>query len=251
MNIITCDFEFEPHAIIPENEVHLWRADLDSLRECEFRWQKILSSDESARACRFRFPVDRQRFVISRGLLRTILGSYLRADPGRLIFSYSGKDKPSLAQPYSESGVRFNVSHSGAVVLLAFTLGMDLGVDVEQIRSDFDVAAIARRFFSPHEQKQLSALPKERRFESFFRCWTRKEAYIKATGDGLSLPLHQFDVSTAVGDEDALLATRPDESEAGRWSLREVPAGESYVAALCVHGRGWNLKAWTGEQAFP
>ncbi len=249
MNITTCDFEFEPHTVLPENEVHLWRVDLDSLRESESRWQKILSADESARASRFRFAIDRQRFVVSRGLLRTILGNYLAADPGSLTFSYSSKDKPSLAQPYSETGVCFNLSHSGTVVLLAFTRGRDVGVDVEQVRSDFDVAAIARRFFSRHEQKQLAALAKEKGFEAFFRCWTRKEAYIKATGDGLSLPLHQFDVSIAVGDEDALLATRPDAAESGLWSLREVPAGEGYVAALCVGGRDWKLRDWTSAPA--
>jgi 4'-phosphopantetheinyl transferase len=249
MNITTCDFEFEPHAVLPENEVHLWRADLDSLRESEHRWQIILSADESARASRFRFAIDRQRFVVSRGLLRAILASYLGTDPGSLTFSYSSKDKPSLAQPYSESGVCFNISHSGAAILLAFARGRDVGVDVEQIRSDFEVDAIARRFFSPHEQEQLAALPEEKRFEAFFRCWTRKEAYIKATGDGLSLPLHQFDVSITANDEDALLATRPDESEASRWSLREVPAGEGYVAALCVRGRDWRLRDWAGAPA--
>jgi 4'-phosphopantetheinyl transferase len=88
-------------------------------------------------------------------------------------------------------------------------------------------------------------LPQEERFQAFFRCWTRKEAYIKATGDGLSLPLHQFDVSTLPGHSDALIATRPDESEAATWSLREVPAGDGYVAALCVRGHGWKLKDWT------
>jgi 4'-phosphopantetheinyl transferase len=249
MNITNCDFEFQPHTPLPENEVHLWRVDLDSLRESESRWQNILSADESARASRFRFAIDRQRFVISRGLLRTILGGYLAADPGSLTFSYSSKDKPSVARPDSESAVCFNVSHSGAVVLLAFTRGHDVGVDVEQIRSDFDVAAIARRFFSPHEQEQLAVLAKEKSFEAFFRCWTRKEAYIKATGDGLSLPLTQFDVSIEAHDKDALLATRPDATEAGFWSLREVPAGEGYVAALCVRGRDWKLRDWTSGRS--
>jgi 4'-phosphopantetheinyl transferase len=115
---------------------------------------------------------------------------------------------------------------------------------VEQVREDFDVEAIARRFFSAREQEQLAALPNEEKFEAFFRCWTRKEAYIKATGDGLSLPLHQFDVSVAPENSDALLSTRPDNSETALWSLREIPAGPSYVAALCVRGREWRLKSW-------
>ena len=129
------------------------------------------------------------------------------------------------------SDVRFNVTHSGGIALLAFTRGREIGVDVEQVRHDFDPGAIARRYFSAHEQNQLADLPAEEKVDAFFRCWTRKEAYIKATGDGLSLPLSQFDVSLVPGETNALLATRPDESEAASWLLREVPAGPGYVAA--------------------
>lgn len=244
MNIASGDFHIATPLELPDNEVHLWRIDLQALRPSEARWQKILSSDEAARAARFHFPVDRQRFSISRGVLRTILAGYLASDAKALSFSYSSKEKPSLSAAYSNSGITFNISHSGEVVLLAFTRGRAVGVDVEQVRSDFEVDAIARRFFSPHEQEQLAAAPQDERFAAFFRCWTRKEAYIKATGDGLSLPLHQFDVSILPGHSDALIATRPDESEAATWLLREVPAGDGYVAALCVRGRDWTLQHW-------
>lgn len=125
--------------------------------------------------------------------------------------------------------------------MLAFTRRREIGIDVEQVRRDFDVEAIANRFFSAHEQAQLAELPTENRFEGFFRCWTRKEAYIKATGEGLSLPLHQFDVSIAAGANNALLATRPDGSEAALWSMRDIPALPGYVAALCVRGHDWHL----------
>jgi 4'-phosphopantetheinyl transferase len=242
MNIIDADFYIESPLALPDDEVQLWRVDLDAVRVHESRWQKILSSDESARASRFRSPADRQRFAASRALLRTILGRYLVTDPTGLSFSYSQKEKPSLGPVQAGSGVTFNISHSGGVALFAFTRRREIGVDVEQVRRDFDLEAIARRFFSAHEQKQLAALPEEERFGAFFRCWTRKEAYIKATGEGLSLPLHQFDVSIAAGESDALLATRPDESEAALWSLREIPSGPGYVAALCVRGHGWRLK---------
>jgi 4'-phosphopantetheinyl transferase len=247
MNIARCDFQVERHSELPRNEVQLWRADLDALREQEARWHKILSADEWARAARFRFAIDRQRFVVSRGLLRMILASYLATEPKDLNFSYSGKDKPSLAAAQSGSGVEFNISHSGGIVLLAFARAREVGVDVEQVRSDFEIDAIANRFFSAQERQQLAALPQEERFAAFFRCWTRKEAYIKATGDGLSLPLHQFDVSIAPEHSDALIATRPDRSEAALWLLREVPAEKGYVAALCVRGRDWKLKDWTRE----
>jgi 4'-phosphopantetheinyl transferase len=112
----------------------------------------------------------------------------------------------------------------------------EVGVDVEKVREDFEHETIARRFFPEQEQRQLAALAPEDRYAGFFRCSTRKEAYIKAQAIGLSLPLHQFDVSLKPGDANALLATRPDPSEAALWSLRELPAGDGYVAALCVRG---------------
>jgi 4'-phosphopantetheinyl transferase len=247
MNIIDSGVQIAASLALPEDEVQLWRVDLESIRADESRWQKLLSSDESTRASRFHFPRDRQRFVASRALLRTILAAYLATDPNGLSFSYSKKEKPSLGLPYSGSGVTFNVSHSGAIALFAFTRRRDIGVDVEQVRRDFDVEAIARRFFSPHEQGQLAALPAEERVDAFFRCWTRKEAYIKATGDGLSLPLSQFDVSLGAGETSALLATRPDSSEAGRWLLQEVPGGPGYIAALCTRGQDWKLNDWSGD----
>jgi 4'-phosphopantetheinyl transferase len=247
MNITSKDFKFPTRLLLPENNVHLWRIDLAALRTEEFDWTKTLSSDEAARAGRFRFPVDHHRYAATRGLLRKLLAGYLSADPLALNFSYSAKEKPSLSPPYSESGITFNISHSGGVSLLAFTRKREIGVDVEEVRTDFEVDTIARRFFSSKEREQLVALPREKRFEAFFRCWTQKEAYIKATGDGLSLPLSQFDVSIIPDDRDALIATRPDALEAAEWSMREVPAGPAYVAALCVRGRGWILKDWTNE----
>ncbi|MGA7504860.1 MAG: 4'-phosphopantetheinyl transferase superfamily protein [Candidatus Sulfotelmatobacter sp.] len=244
MNIARSGFEIASALELPDNEVHLWRIDFDAVRSEEARWQRTLSPDETARASRFHFAVDRQRYAISRGVLRTIVAGYLATDAKNLDFVYSGKEKPSLSATYSREGLMFNISHSGSVGLLAFTREREIGVDVEQVRSDFEVDAIARRFFSAHEQEQLAVLPEQERFEAFFRCWTRKEAYIKATGDGLSLPLDQFDVSIVSGHSDALIATRPDKSEAARWLLREVPAGHGYLAALCAQGHDWKLKDW-------
>jgi 4'-phosphopantetheinyl transferase len=247
MNITDSRFQIEAALTLPHDEVHLWRIDLDALRGDESRWQKVLSSDESARAARFHFLRDRQLFVTSRALLRTILASYLAIDPGGVSFAYSKKEKPSLGPDHAGSDVTFNISHSGGVALLAFARGRAIGVDLEQIRGDFDLEAIARRFFSVHEQGQLAAVPSEKKAEAFFRCWTRKEAYIKATGDGLSLPLSQFDVSLATGEANVRLETRPDASEGGRWLLREVPGGTGYVAALCVRGQDWTLIDWSAD----
>ncbi|MGD0988212.1 MAG: 4'-phosphopantetheinyl transferase superfamily protein [Candidatus Sulfotelmatobacter sp.] len=247
MNISSVRFKIDAPLPLPENEVQLWRADLDAICTEESRWQRVLSPDEQKRASRFHFPGDRQRFAAARALLRIILAGYLNVEPLSVNFCYSAKEKPSLAPSHAASNITFNLSHSGGIALYAFARRLELGVDVEKIGRDFDVEGIARRFFSAHEQEQLAELPAAERDEAFFRCWTRKEAYIKATGDGLSLPLSQFDVSLQPGSSDALVATRPDGAEAGNWLLREVPAGAGYVAALCVRGRNWKLAGWNEE----
>jgi 4'-phosphopantetheinyl transferase len=247
LSISNSSFRIESSLPLPEDEVQLWRVDLEAIGPDESRWQRVLSSDELTRASRFHFARDRQRYAASRALLRMILAAYLEVSPSDLSFSYSQKEKPSLSAAHAGGGITFNISHSGGIALLAFIRRREIGVDVEQLRSDFDVEAIARRFFSAHEQEELFALPAEERANGFFRCWTRKEAYIKATGDGLSLPLTQFDVSLKKGAENALLVTRPDRSEAERWRLLEVPAGPGFVAALCVRGQGWKLKHWNSD----
>jgi 4'-phosphopantetheinyl transferase len=249
MNITHSGSLIEAALDLPADEVHLWRIDLEAISADESRWQRVLSADEKTRAARFLLSSDRRNFVASRALLRIILAAYLATDPSLLTFAYSKKEKPYLGPEHAESDVTFNVSHSHGIALLAFSRHREVGIDVEQIRRDFDVEAISRRFFSTHEQQQLAASPHDSRFAAFFRCWTRKEAYIKATGEGLSFPLRHFDVSIVEGDHDALRSTRPDPAEAALWSLREIPAGSGYVAALCVRGRGWRLKHWSCQGA--
>lgn len=245
MNINKPDFIFPASLPLPKDEVQLWRIELDATRANESRWRGILSSEEDIRAARFRSPLDQHRYAATRGALRMIIAAYLAVNPRSINFSYSPREKPSIGLPYEDSGITFNVSHSGAVSLLAFARQRKIGVDVEELRQNFELAAIARRFFSAHEQQQLFALSTDARIAAFFRCWTRKEAYIKATGDGLSLPLCDFDVSISENDPDALLATRPEASGASRWLLRDVPAGPGHIGALCVEGRDWHLKDWT------
>ncbi len=235
---------FEPGALtLPPDEVHLWRVNLDRAAAEEARWQRILSEEELARAKRFHFSRDRQKFSATRALLRTILGGYVGSNPETIVFHYSQKNKPFLESNPGASAVEFNVSHSGSRVVLAFARGREVGVDVEVVRSNFDCESIARRFFSPAEQKELAAIEAPEKCTGFFRCWTRKEAYIKANGAGLSLPLDGFDVSLKRGEQNALLATRPDGGEAALWSLCEIEAGDGYEAALCVKGNGWVLKS--------
>jgi len=245
MNASDPGFHIPSTLELPDNEVQLWRLDLRALAASEGRWLPLLSSDEQARAARFIPQQARQNFIVTRGVLRTVLAAYLATDPKRLTLQTSSKNKPSLGPPH-DSHVCFNVAHSGDVALLAFVRRREVGVDVEQIRQNIEVEAIARRFFSPDEQKQLATVPPADKVSAFFRCWTRKEAYVKAKGEGLWLPLDQFDVCVASGSDNALLATRPDRSEAARWSLLEVAAGLGYVAALCVAGRDFRVLGWDG-----
>jgi 4'-phosphopantetheinyl transferase len=193
---------------------------------------------------RFRFEQDRRRYLIGRGLLRTLLGRYLDIAPDQPRFDYTPSGKPYLAPGLARQPLEFNISHSGELVLIAVAAGRALGIDVEEIRGDIEVAAIATHFFSPNEQHALATLSGAARVDAFFDCWTRKEAYIKAKGDGLSLPLDQFDVSLMPGEGARLVETRPDPLEARRWCLAELDVGDGYKAALAAEGSGWMLRRW-------
>jgi 4'-phosphopantetheinyl transferase len=175
-------------------------------------------------------------------VLRAILGRYLGSDPRRLRFHSNHYGKPSLAEP--AGWLRFNLSHSGGLALVAVTLDHELGVDVEQVRADLAGLSIAEQFFSPAEVATLRALPEPDRLQAFFNCWTRKEAFVKARGEGLSFPLKRFDVSLAPGEPAALLATHDDPAEAGRWTLHALSPGPGYVAAVAVYGPIMRVECW-------
>lgn len=228
-------------------EVHVWRVDARVASDAG-RLFALLAPDEVERARRFRFEKDRTRFAVARGLLRTMLGRYLRAEPSRLRFSHNDYGKPALADAGDESPLRFNVAHSGDIVLLAFTRGREIGVDVEKLRADFATEEIAARFFSRREVEALAALPNELRVRSFFRCWTMKEAYIKARGEGLSLALDGFAVSVDPREPASLLWSQGGSEEIARWSLWDLSPGDAYAGALAAEGRGLRVKRfqWCG-----
>lgn len=229
---------------LSSDDVHVWRASLDLPASCVQSLQHTLAADELSRAERFYFHKDRKHFIVARGLLRAILSRYLDMEPGQLRFCYSDYGKPSLATMPGQDTLSFNVSHSHGLALYAVTRGREIGIDLERIRADLDCEQIAARFFSPRENAVLRALPAKLKPEAFFNCWTRKEAYIKARGGGLSLPLDQFDVSLAPGEPTTLLNIRGDPQEALRWSLRELMPGPGHMAALAVEGYDWHLTCW-------
>jgi 4'-phosphopantetheinyl transferase len=229
-------------------EVHLWHRGLRN-NEDALRLEPTLSRDEIERANRFRFPEHRRRFVIARGTLRRLVSNYLSITPEKVAFQYQESGKPELA-PGHRSELHFNVSHSEDLAAFSFVLSRPIGVDVEMVRCDVDVHGIPQRFFSTAEQDALARLTGPHKFRGFFNCWTRKEAYVKAVGSGLSLPLRDFDVSLLPGEPARLLATRPDAQMAGRWTMQALDFGEEFAGAVVVEGAITKLKVlnYTCEQ---
>ncbi len=224
---------------LERHRVDVWRVFLDVRSEPLQQMESTLSADELQRASRFHFEKDRYRYLLAHASLRDILARYLQCEPRVLIFSANEYGKPFL--PNLE--IDFNLSHSSDYALIAVVRGRRVGIDVEQIRADIEIESLARQNFSPREVSDLMALPPEQRPIGFFNCWTRKEAYIKAQGMGLSLPLDSFDVSLS-SNEPALAATRPDASEAARWSLHSFAIEPNYIAALAVEGDGLEIRFW-------
>jgi 4'-phosphopantetheinyl transferase len=229
---------------LADGEVHLWRAALVQPPEALRGFHSTLAPDETAKAARYRFQRDRDHYVAARGLLRRLLVRYLARAPQSFRFSYGAYGKPSLDAAPGAQDLRFNLSHSHELALYAFTRGRDVGIDIEHMRADFAGDDIAERFFSAREVSMLRALPAAARTQAFFNCWTRKEAYIKARGEGLSHPLDEFDVSLIPGEPAALLGTRGDPQELTRWSLQALDAGEGYAAAVAVQGTDHSLRLW-------
>jgi 4'-phosphopantetheinyl transferase len=200
--------------------------------------------DESQRAARFHFEAARDRFIAAHGCLRDILARYLRCEPDQLSFSIGAHGKPAIAAISFNRGIEFNLSHSGDLALVAVAWEQRVGVDVERIRDGISAQVIARQYFSRSEVAELLALPSDYQEVGFFNCWTRKEAYIKAQGLGLSLPLESFDVSLSPNEPAILRATRPDPEESTRWTLQHLNVNSGYAAALASEGRVKTLNSW-------
>lgn len=228
--------------VLASNEVHAWKVSLSLETEIVNSLKRFLSNDERSRARRFYFSKDRNHYIAARGILRIILAGYLGREPDELCFRYNPQGKAMLKGP--DETLRFNVSHSGDTALYAMSWNRSVGIDIEQIRPEIDFSQIAEFFFSPREVTELHLLPESIQKEAFFRCWTRKEAYIKARGQGLALSLDRFSVSLAPGQPAALLESREDPEEASRWSLRELSPDPGSMAALAVEGHDWRLRCW-------
>jgi len=235
------------HLLLATDEVHVWRIILEQPAQRVALLHRFLAGEEVERAEAFRFRGDKERFVVAHALLRIILGRYLCRDPRELCFRHGPWGKPFLGGDGGGSGVeiRFNLSHSDGLALLAVTRGAHIGVDIERIRPDLAYEGIADRFFSSEEVASLRTLTrKDIRRKAFFACWTRKEAYIKAIGEGLSCPLDRFTVSLGPWKPAALLHVEGNHEVAFRWALYELNPGPYYAAALAVEARGRRVRCF-------
>lgn len=223
-------------------DVQVWFLNLDDQLHRLSRLSEFLSVEEQARAERFQFRSDRERFIVGRGTLRELLGQHLRCGPSEVRLWYNPRGKPGIIRTSDGPDIQFNLAHSGPLALLAVTLERAVGVDIERIRPEVECEELARRYFSPRETAALDALPAAQRRGAFFAGWTRKEAYLKAQGLGLAIPLDEFSVSLPPDDPPRLLSTEHDLRQLGRWELHDLPAVPDAAAALAMEGQGARLQ---------
>jgi 4'-phosphopantetheinyl transferase len=226
--------------LLREGDIHLYRASLDC-GDVEL-FSRTLSADEHARAERFRFAIDRQRFIVRRGILRQLLGRYLDLAPSQVTFAYTSQNKPYLP----DDALQFNLSDAKHLALYAFA-HEPIGIDVEHIHAMTDMDDVAEMMFSPTENAVYRALPNEQKAQGFFNCWTRKEAFIKAIGEGLSYPLEDFDVTLKPDEPARILRIRQDMNAAQQWALYSFSPEDGFQAALAVQGHDWQIScfSWT------
>ncbi len=234
----TAWFPVPKNSILPPAELHLWRVRCDGALETPEHYEHLLSPDEKERARRFVIKEARRDFIVSRGVLRELLALYLNTRPADIVLRYGIHGKPHVSRGEAQSSVRFNVSHSHGLAVFAFSQA-EVGVDIERVRAEFPGREIAGRFFSEQEIAALGKLGPEESSRAFFLCWTRKEAYVKARGGGLQIPLRSFSVRLGENEEQQLV------DEGGKqWSLYPFEPGGGFAAAAAVEGKDWRLKFW-------
>ena len=225
-------------------QVHLWRAPLQLPDDRLEHFRRLLSEDEAVRAQRFYFERDRRRFIVARGTLRTLLGAYLQADPARIKLANGPRGKPAVVHPQEGRALEFNLSHAADLAVYAFAPGRWVGVDVEAHRPLDDLRRLAATVFSPHELAVLDSLPPAQQPSAFYACWTRKEAFIKAIGEGLYFPLDHFDVTLAPGEPARLLRVQGDPAALHRWQMAAFDPGAGFSGAVVFEGAETSLSFW-------
>lgn len=226
------------------SEVHVWQLRCDGPAPDLAGLQELLSVAERERAARFKFAEHRRRYIMAHAALRQILSRYLDADPSLLKFRAGAQGKPDLLLTSDQTPLQFNLSHSLEAALVAVTLVRPLGVDIEYIKPDFDWSGIVEHYFAPGEIARLTTLPAALRQRAFFAIWTRKEAYIKAKGGGLSIPLDGFEVATHPNEPAALLSCAGGPQETANWSMANIDVGSEYAATVCAAAPVSEVRLW-------
>lgn len=225
-----------PAGMIQENKVHVWLAPLDVSTARIERFLQTLSADEVSRAGHFHFERDRYRFIAARGTLRQILGRYLGEHPRKILLGYTSHGKPVLGGGSGYETLRFNLSHSGAFAVYAVADSREVGIDIERINDDVAVEEIAQKFFSPKERWVLEKTRKDMRNKAFFQYWTRKEAFTKALGEGISFPMEQCDVTLINGENLSPVTFASSKWEGCSWYGQDLFPCPNYAAAIVVEG---------------
>lgn len=231
------------HLALGSGQVHVWCAQLDVAPALEAHFCSCLSPDEKSRADRFHFAADRSRFVVSRGVLRELIGSYLRLAPASVVISKDQRDKPFVPSNYDSNSpgrLRFNASHSASLAVFAFADGLELGIDIEYIQRALDFEAIAESYFTESEKAQLGHLAPDAKREAFFLGWTRKEAYLKATGEGLRASLDRVEVSLQAEPGPILLKNRSFPV----CTVYPLILSPDFAGAIAAEGTGHDLRCW-------
>lgn len=216
---------------LSEKKIHFWYCDFAENIDALESYYSLLSSDEKERSRKFKFDKDSNCYIISRGILRFLTGIYLNMNPKNIKFKYTSFGKPLLD---FETDLKFNISHSGNMAVFAFFKNQEIGVDIEKIKNDFNVMELAQNFFSKTEIEALERVPKKELSRAFYRCWTRKESFIKAEGTGLSFPLNQFSVSLEDDKHAELLETKWNSKEKKEWQLFSFIPTIGYIAAVAL-----------------
>ena len=232
-----------PPAELPalEQSVHVWAVRLDDESVDLDRGREVISFDERERAARFKFERDRRRYLVAHVALHAILGRYLKINPATLCFDTGTNGKPKLPSGHAPSGIQFNLSHSNEMALLTVTQGGEVGVDIEYVKENFEFQEVAERFFTAKEVAAMRSLPAHLQRQAFFKCWTSKEAFLKAKGTGLSGKLDEVEISLTTEQRVQIKASVPG------WSLAELTPGDGYEGALVVEGAALIIECYRWE----
>jgi 4'-phosphopantetheinyl transferase len=234
-------FTEQTYSNLEASEIHVWSASLDVP---VLRFWRVLSPDEKIRAEQYRFPDDVRSFIVRRGILRMLLGRYLNLAPGQIRLNYGKNGKPWVNEPSMRRKIHFNLSHSEGLALYVFTFDDEIGVDIECVKDIPGIDQIAELYFTSGERQDLSSLPESEKKEEFFNIWTRKEAVLKAVGDGLSGPAEEFEVLMAPAGSERLLGTAGTPVPASWWSIYDLKPGPGYSAAFAMKKPPGRVICW-------